>query len=359
MTAAFKLTPRHLGHGLLVHPLGINCGAIGMAGTAESSKGEYGPDDGRFLDGLRRAVELGVNLLDAADSYGAGRAERMIGRILRENPNEGLLISSKVGRIRGSAPHPYAGRHIRHQFQQTQDNLYIDDALDLYVLDSWDFGQKDRYLGTAIDQMHTLQQLGEIKAIGLRGPYTHYGATPAARAACAARFLQLFRLIRPNVIWTRLNALTPVIPLEGENLFDFTARHGVGVVLAAPLAHGLLTGESSGNANISLRGSRGSSRAFTPRALATVATGLKVLREHFGDAPGALTRLALGWCLEKADHCAAVVGFTNPAQVVENFTCLEQPLTAGEFTFVDEIYARIRNELEDTLEGQSARSASV
>ncbi|MGW7595178.1 aldo/keto reductase, partial [Streptomyces rubiginosohelvolus] len=95
------------------------------------------------------------------------------------------------------------------------------------------------YLGTAIDQM--------LKAIGMRGPYTHYGAAPEERTACAQRYLYLFRLIKPNVVWPRLDGLTPAIQLEGESLFG----HGASVILAAPLAHGLLTGAASGTARCS------------------------------------------------------------------------------------------------------------
>ncbi|MFF7656223.1 hypothetical protein ACFZCY_41450 [Streptomyces sp. NPDC007983] len=113
------------------------------------------------------------------------------------------------------------------------------EELDLCVLDCWDFGPQNRYLGTAIDQM--------LKAIGMRGPYTHYWVAPEERTACAQRFLYLFRLIKPNVVWPRLDGLTPAIQLEGESLFG----HGASVILATPLAHGLLTGAASGNARCS------------------------------------------------------------------------------------------------------------
>ncbi|MET9732763.1 aldo/keto reductase [Streptomyces sp. NPDC006458] len=129
MTAR-DLTRRRLGRRLLAHPLGVNCGAVGLSQGTESET-----DYGRFLDGLRRAVGLGVNLLVAADSYGACRAESMPGRLLREYPNSGLLVSGEAGRIRGSAQHAYACRHIHHQFQQTQENPCVEE-LDLYVLDS-------------------------------------------------------------------------------------------------------------------------------------------------------------------------------------------------------------------------------
>ncbi|MFE9826454.1 aldo/keto reductase [Streptomyces sp. NPDC005791] len=312
------ITSRHLGQGLSVHPLGVNLGAVGLPGSHTREE-----DDGPFLDGLRRAVELGANLLDTADSYGAGRAERMLGRLLREYPHRTFLTSSKVGRIRGSAPHAYADRHIHHQLQQTLENLYVEE-LDLYTLDSWDFGPQDRYLGPAIDQMHTLREVGAIKAIGMRGPYTPAEATPAERAACAERFLYLFRLIRPNVIWTRCNALTPVITLEGDDLFTFTARHGVGVILAAPVALGLRT-------------------ALAPAGAEKVPGGLESLRARFGDTPGTLTRLALLSGVQRVGHCATVVGFTSEDQLEESFESLSGPvLTAVELRLLDDAYARVR-----------------
>jgi aryl-alcohol dehydrogenase-like predicted oxidoreductase len=304
--------------------------------------------DGRFLDGLRRAVELGANLLDTADCYGAGHAERMLGRLLREHRDQKILTSSKVGRIRGSAPHAYADRHIHHQFQQTLENLYTE-QLDLYTLDSWDFGPQDRYLGSAIEQMCTLRDVGAVRAIGMRGPYVPYGATPAERNACADRFLHLFRIIRPDIVWTRFNAITPVITLEGEDLFAFTARHGTGVILAAPLAHGLLTGQVSRNPMLppgsAVRPTGMAS--LTPEKVARVTAGLQSLRVQFGNEPGTLTRLALLSCLQRADHCAAVVGFTSKAQLEKSFGCLSAPaLTASELEVVDRTYAQIRADLE-------------
>ncbi|KOV22496.1 aldo/keto reductase [Streptomyces sp. XY413] len=342
--SAFDSTKRHLGQGLYAHPLGVNCGGIGVS----EDLGQSEVSDGRALDGLRRAVELGANLLDTADCYGAGHAERLLGRLLRERPDQRLLTSSKVGHVRGSAPHAYAGRHIHHQFQQTLENLYVEE-LDLYTLDSWDFGPQDRYLGSAIEQMRTLREVGAVRAIGMRGPYVPYGATSAERDACAARFLYLFQMIKPNIIWTRFNALTPVITLEGEDLFAFTARHGVGVILAAPLAHGLLTGRGPRNTMPS-PGSAvrpAEARILTPEKVASVTAGMQPLQVHFGNEPGALTRLALLFCLQKAEHCAAVVGFTSTSQLEESFGCLSGPaLTATELQVIDTAYAQIRADIE-------------
>ncbi|MER5550012.1 aldo/keto reductase, partial [Streptomyces sp. NPDC002589] len=236
---AHDLGVRHLCRGILTHPLGLHCDVptdhTFPGGSARAS---------RFLAGFHRAVEQGATFFDTADSYGCGHSERVLGQFARQNPDLALQLSSKVGQIRGSAEHPYAGRHIHHQLEQTLENLYAEE-LHLYTLDSFDFGPGDRYLGNAIDAMRTLREVKAIRAIGMRGPFTHYAASAEEWAAQAERFLYLFRLIKPDVVWTRFNAFTPAVSLEGQDLFAFTARHGVGLVLAAPLAHGVLVGKGA------------------------------------------------------------------------------------------------------------------
>lgn len=338
---AHDLGVRHLCRGILTHPLGLHC---------DVSTGHAPPDQShrinRFLGGLHRAVEQGATFFDTSDSYGSGHSERVVGQFLREYPDLPLQLSSKVGQIRGSAEHPYAGRHINHQLEQTLENLYVE-QLHLYTLDSFDFGPGDRYLGNAIDAMRTLREVESINAIGMRGPFTHYAASPEEWAAEAERFLYLFRLIKPDVVWTRFNAFTPAVLLEGEDLFSFTARHGVGLVLAAPLAHGVLAGKSADRSRSRAKMIYPRRTGAMPPLMEWVDEGLHVLRSHFGEGPGTLTRLALRSCLQRGDQCVVVVGFSNEEQVEENYSCLGDPLTPPELAIVDDVYADLRGHLQE------------
>ena len=337
---AQDLTARHLCRGILTHPLGLRCevptGPDTLAGATNI---------GGFLDGLRRAVEHGATFLDTADSYGCGHSERAIGRFVREHQDLPLYLSSKVGRVRGTAPHPFADRHIYHQFEQSRENLYAE-QLDLYTLETFNFGPGDRYLGTAIDVMRTLRELESIKAIGMRGPYTDYAASPEEWEAQAERFLYLFRLIKPDVVWTQFNAFTPTVLLEGEDLFSFTARHGVGLVLAAPLAHGVLTGTAAGGFPSHRAASQSPARLPLP-LMKRIAAGLETLRDTFGDSPGTLTRLALRSSLQRGENCVVAVGFRSEEQVEENYSCLGAALTEQELGIVDEVYAQFRAGLQE------------
>ncbi|MEU5958193.1 aldo/keto reductase [Streptomyces sp. NPDC047525] len=349
---AHDLGARHLCRGVVTHPLGLHCEVADPGRALDGAT-----TTSSFLDGLHRAVERGATFLDTADSYGCGHSERLIGRFLRQDPDLPLQLSSKVGQSRGTAPHAYAGRHIQHQLDQTLENLYVE-QLDLYTLDSFDFGRRDRYLGNAIDVMRTLREVESIKAIGMRGPYARYGASPEEWAAQGERFLHLFRLIKPDVVWTPFNAFTPAVLIEGEDLFSFTARHGVGLVLAAPLAHGVLSGKATAWAS-----SPRSVAPRLPRLMSCFTEGVEealgALRRHFGEAPGTLTRVALRSSLQRGNQCVVVVGFSNEEQVEENYSCLGGPLTEHELGIVDDIYAQLRSCLQKAAARTSVQELSV
>src|ERR1700742_4831376 len=83
-----------LGGDLTVHRLGY--GAMRITG-----KGIWGPpeDKAAALATLRRALELGVNFIDTADSYGPNTSEEIIAEALSPYP-EGLVIATKGGWVR-------------------------------------------------------------------------------------------------------------------------------------------------------------------------------------------------------------------------------------------------------------------
>src|SRR6267142_1220988 len=64
----------------------------GMWGMGEWS----GSDDEESLRSLQRAVELGCNFFDTAWAYGAGHSEKLLGQLLRTNPDKRLYTATKI-----------------------------------------------------------------------------------------------------------------------------------------------------------------------------------------------------------------------------------------------------------------------
>src|SRR5256886_5864220 len=121
------------------------------------------PDGARAL--LRRVVELDVNLIDTADSYGPEVSERLIAEALHPYP-EGLVIATKGGlRRTGPGQWPRDGRpeHVREACEGSLRRLKLD-RIELYQLHAPDENVPyEESLGALIE----LREEGEIAHVGI------------------------------------------------------------------------------------------------------------------------------------------------------------------------------------------------
>ena len=121
------------------------------------------PDQARAV--LRRALELGVTLIDTADSYGPEVSERLIGEALYPYP-EGLIIATKAGFERsGPGRWHVNGRpeHLRAACEGSLRRLRIE-RIDLYQLHRID---RNVPLEDQLGALADLQREGKIRHIGL------------------------------------------------------------------------------------------------------------------------------------------------------------------------------------------------
>ena len=155
--AAGSLT---LGGDLTVHRMGY--GAMRITG-----KGIWGPpaDKASALATLRRAVELGVQFIDTADSYGPNISEELIAEALYPYPS-GLVIATKAGWERsgpGQWLHNASPSHLTEAVEGSLKRLRLDriDVFQLHVPDpavSYD---------ASMETLATLRQQGKIRHVGL------------------------------------------------------------------------------------------------------------------------------------------------------------------------------------------------
>ena len=149
-----------LGSDLAVHRLGY--GTMRLVG--EGTWGEPADPAGAHRV-LRRAVELGVNLLDTADAYGPEIAERLIAEALHPYP-PGLIIATKGGITRqGPAKTEYVGRagYLLQCIEMSLRRLKLD-CIDLYQLHRFD---EKTPMEETLGALKKLQEQGKIRHIGL------------------------------------------------------------------------------------------------------------------------------------------------------------------------------------------------
>ena len=209
-----------LGGDLPVHRLGF--GAMRITGP-----GIWGPprDRDECLRVLRRVPELGVNLIDTADSYGPYVSEELIAEALHPYP-EGLVIATKAG-LERPGPDEWTpnGRpeHLRRALDGSLRRLRVE-RIDLYQLHRIDA------------QVPLADQLGELALLRQEGKIRHIGLSEVSVAQIeAAR-----RVLPVASVQNRYNLQDRA---QWEDVVDFCGREGIAFIPWFPLAAGPLARE--------------------------------------------------------------------------------------------------------------------
>src|ERR1700678_2035052 len=149
-----------IGGDLTVNRLGY--GAMRITGP-----GIWGPpaDKAASLATLRRAIELGVNLIDTADSYGPGTSEEMIAEALYPYP-AGLVIATKGGWERpgpGQWTHNASPTHLAEALEGSLERLRVD-RIDIYQLHAPDNAVS---FEASVESLAKLRKQGKIRHVAL------------------------------------------------------------------------------------------------------------------------------------------------------------------------------------------------
>ena len=140
---------------------------LGYGAMRITGRGVWGPpaDRAAALATLRHAVELGVNFIDTADSYGPDVSEELLGEALAPYP-EGLVIATKGGWERvgpGQWIHNASPRHLEEAVNGSLMRLRLD-RIDVYQLHIPDPAVS---FDASMEMLARLQKQGKIRHIGL------------------------------------------------------------------------------------------------------------------------------------------------------------------------------------------------
>jgi aryl-alcohol dehydrogenase-like predicted oxidoreductase len=149
-----------IGGDLTVNRMGY--GAMRITGP-----GIWGPptDKATALATLRRTIELGINLIDTADSYGPGTSEELIAEALYPYP-AGLVIATKGGWERpgpGQWTHNASPKHLSEALEGSLKRLRVD-RIDIYQLHAPDNAVS---FEASVEALANLRKQGKIRHVAL------------------------------------------------------------------------------------------------------------------------------------------------------------------------------------------------
>jgi aryl-alcohol dehydrogenase-like predicted oxidoreductase len=275
--AAGELT---LGDDLTVRRLGF--GAMRITGD-----GIWGdpPDTGAARALVRRAVELGVNLIDTADSYGPEVSERLIREALHPYPDE-VVIATKGGLLRdGPGKWRPDGRpeHLKEACECSLRRLRLD-CIDLYQLHAPD---PNVPFEESVGALSELREEGKIRHVGLSN--------------VGGEHLDGARQIVPVVSVQNRYSLTQ---RDSEPMLETCERDGLAFIPWFPLDAG---------------------------ELGTAGGRIEAAASAHGATP---TQVALAWLLQHSPAMLPIPGTSSPDHLEENVAAASLQLSDEEMASI-------------------------
>jgi aryl-alcohol dehydrogenase-like predicted oxidoreductase len=304
---------------------GMRVSAISLGTWAFGSEWGTVSDDDSYA-ALNKAIDLGVNFLDTADVYGDGRSEKLIGRLLKERPDDEIFVATKAGRrLDPHAAEDYSYDNLSRFVERSLENLRLEalDLLQLHCPPTEVYRQDETF--EALDR---LQEAGKVKNYGVSVEKVEE-ARMALHYPGVKTVQVIFNIFRQK---------------PAEEFFPLAEERNIGVIARVPLASGLLSGKMSADREFSEDDHRNFNRegqAFDRGETfsgVNFETGLRAVEELKELVPEGYTlaQLALRWILMHPAVSCAIPGAKRPDQAEDNLAAAEMP------PFLEEIMNRIR-----------------
>jgi pyridoxine 4-dehydrogenase len=256
---------------------------LGFGAMRITGRGIWGPPDDpeECKRVLRRAIELGVNLIDTADSYGPEVSENLIAEALHPYPDD-LVIATKGGlRRTGPGQWPRDGRpeHLKEACEGSLRRLRLE-RIDLYQLHSPD------------SRVPLEDSLGALKELQDDGKVHHIGISNVS--------LEELERARAVVDVVTVQNRYSLVDRHSEDVLETCERDGLGFIPWFPLA----TGD-----------------------LARPGGPLDQMARAHDASPG---QLALAWLLARSPVMLPIPGTASVAHLEENVAAQELSLDGSE-----------------------------
>jgi aryl-alcohol dehydrogenase-like predicted oxidoreductase len=290
------------GNGPMVSAMGLGC--MGMSGT-------YGPyDENEAIATIHRALELGMNLIDTADTYGRGHNEGLVGRAIRDRRDR-VFLASKFGRVRTAAePNGFNGRpeYVRSACDASLGRLGLD-VIDLYYLHRTD---PKTPVEETVGAMAELVRAGKVRYLGL-------SEATAAQIRTAARVHPIAALQSEYSLFSR--------DVEDNGVLTTIRELRIPLVPYSPVGRGLLTGEVRDPATFGDGDSRRRHPRFQGDNLAKNLALVDEVRAIAGELNATATQVAIAWLMAQGNDIIPIPGTKRVKHLEENAAAASVRLT--------------------------------
>ena len=298
-------------------PFTVGAVGLGCMGMSEAYSPEERDDDAS-TEVIRRALDIGVTLIDTADVYGPFRNEELVGRAIKGRRDE-LTLATKCGLVSVDGEMTRDGRpeHVRAACDASLKRLGVD-TIDLYQLHRVD----ERVpLAETWGAMAALVEAGKVRVIGM-------SEVDVAQLDEAHAIHPVATLQSEFSLWTR-GPLSDVLPWCGA--------HDAGFLPFAPLGRGFLTGTLPTSGDFDATDFRARNPRFTGDALAANQQIVDTVRRVADRLGCTAAQVAIAWILAQGQHLVPIPGTKKMRYLEENAAAAELRLGADDLIELDSL----------------------
>ncbi|RJQ51295.1 MAG: aldo/keto reductase [Desulfobacteraceae bacterium] len=249
---------------------------------------------------VRRAVDLGITLIDTADVYGMGRSEELVGKALKGR-RESVVLATKGGiRFDGKSRAGVSNdpAYLREALAASLKRLGTD-HIDLYYIHRPDGKTPPE---EAFGALMRFKEEGLIRAAGV----SNFELSDIRSALKSGPV---------DAVQSRYNLLQREVEAE---ILPFCSERGIGFIPWGPLAFGLLGGKYTRDFKLSEKDWRHRSGAFDPEVYDKNIETVEKLKEIAAEKSIPVGHLAVQWLLSKGEVASVIAGAKRVEQLEEN-----------------------------------------
>ena len=275
---------------------------------------------------VKAAVDGGINFIDTADVYSAGKSEEAVGRAIRDlglNRDELVIATKALGPMGEDVNARGASRfHLLNAIDASLDRLGMD-HVDLYQIHGWDPATP---LEETLRALDTIVQSGRARYVGV----SNWAAWQIARAIGKTEQLGLAPLASLQAYYSLVGR-----DLEHE-IAPMLEAEGLGLMVWSPLAGGVLSGKYR-------RGQEGEGRRasfdFPPVDKDKGYDAVEVMDDIAASHGATVPQVALAWLLAKPAVSTVIIGARKLSQLQDNLGASDVRLSEDDIARLDAAYA--------------------
>lgn len=253
-------------------------------------------DESQSIRTVHTALDLGINFIDVSPYNGDTKAEKVLGRALKEIDRGRYYLATKVGQYGNTFD--FSAERVTRSLDESCERLGVD-YIDLLQCHDIEFVELSQIVNETLPKLHKLKEAGRIGHVGITGLPLNI-------------FPKVIDQVGPGTVETILSFCHYELnDTSLESVLPYMKEKQVGVINASPTGMGVLTPRGAPDGH-----------PASPEIIA----GCRCAVEYCESIGADIVKLAVQYSISLPEIATTLVGTANPDNIRRNVAYAEEPI---------------------------------